>query len=61
MAFVLSVIHRCSKCYSSLFKMLFTVVQNAVLLFTVIDTLIETIIDTLEYMSLLLVVQAILR
>lgn len=41
--------------------MFFTVVQNAVLLFTVIDTLIEIIIDTLEYMSLLLVVQAILR
>lgn len=57
MAFVLSVVRRCSL----LFKMLFTVVQNAVLLFTVIDTLIETIIDTLEYMSLLLVVQAILR
>lgn len=53
MAFVLSVVRRCSL----LFKMLFTVVQNAVLLFTVIDTL----IDTLEYMSLLLVVQAILR
>lgn len=55
MAFVLSVIH--VECYSSLFKMFFTVVQNAVLLFTVIDTL----IDTLEYMSLLLIVQAILR
>lgn len=57
MAFVLSVVRRCSL----LLKMFFTVVQNAVLLFTVIDTLIETIIDTLEYMSLLLVVQAILR
>lgn len=54
---MLSVVRRCSL----LFKMFFTVVQNAVLLFTVIDTLIETIIDTLEYMSLLLVVQAILR